>query len=159
MFLKGKDTFHSAERIGFDPLPSIHMETGIECMKSAWAVIWSPFCIYGMWTRDRKGKCPHARLPLTPISSCAFIIYMWMPTSDDYDIIFHGHLWNKWEKLLEIMAIFCVFVVIQFCLHYSCHLASPGLKKRSKIHFVFVMNSCVNIANMTTAFSYNSLIA
>lgn len=67
--------------------------TDTECMKTAWTVMWPPLpFICGKWVGSkRRGTPPH-----TPISSRAFIMYMCMPASDVFDIILHGHLWNKW---------------------------------------------------------------
>lgn len=81
-----------------------------------------PFTVFVKSAQETNRNSPCLQ-PHTPIISCAFIMYMCMPVSDVNDIILHGHLWNKWYTLLEVMAIFflCVFWFLSY-LHYSRHL-------------------------------------
>lgn len=91
------------------PCPASMLKWWLNAWKQHEMVMWS--C-----KKDRTGRRQKRNISFpqhhAPIVSCAFIMYMCMPVSDVTDIILHGHLWNKWETLCEIMAIFHVLTFV-----------------------------------------------
>lgn len=84
-------------------------------------VMWSQGLLQSVESRMGHGRIKalwpaRPRYPSVHVpSSCTCVCLI-----DDFVIIFHGHIQNKWEMLVEVMAIFVLGFL--FCFHHSCHL-------------------------------------